>query len=53
MTSKTVAESLIDLGVAKSHSRPKTSNDNPYVEASFKTCTTAEPPPSGTGAPQS
>lgn len=37
MTSKTVAELLIDLGVAKSHSRPKTSNDNPHVEASFKT----------------
>ncbi|SNT64119.1 Transposase InsO and inactivated derivatives [Streptosporangium subroseum] len=37
MTSKTVAELLIDLGVAKSHSRPKTSNDNPHIEASFKT----------------
>ncbi|TMR08066.1 IS3 family transposase, partial [Nonomuraea zeae] len=37
MKSKTVAELLIDLGVAKSHSRPKTSNDNPHVEASFKT----------------
>ncbi|WP_433432976.1 IS3 family transposase [Nonomuraea sp. CA-141351] len=37
MTSKTVAELLIDLGVAKSHSRPKTSNDNSHVEASFKT----------------
>ncbi|MGP4103473.1 transposase, partial [Nonomuraea sp. KM90] len=35
MTSKTVAELLIDLGVAKSHSRPKTSNDNPHVEASL------------------
>ncbi|MGP3963168.1 transposase, partial [Nonomuraea sp. 3N208] len=37
MKSKTVAELLIDLGVAKSHSRPKTSNDNPHVEASYKT----------------
>ncbi|WP_307557867.1 IS3 family transposase [Streptosporangium lutulentum] len=37
MKSKTVAELLIDLGVAKSHSRPKTSNDNPHIEASFKT----------------
>ncbi|WP_404823970.1 IS3 family transposase [Nonomuraea gerenzanensis] len=37
MTSKTLAELLIDLGVAKSHSRPRTSNDNPHVEASFKT----------------
>lgn len=38
MTCKTVAELLIDLGVAKSHSRPKTSNDNPHVEASLKYC---------------
>ena len=30
MTSKTVAELLIDLGVARSHSRPSVSNDNPY-----------------------
>ena len=37
MRSKTVAELLDDLGVAKSHSRPRTSNDNPYSEAHFKT----------------
>ena len=37
MTSKTVAELLINLGVAKTHSRPYTSNDNPYSEAQFKT----------------
>ena len=37
MTSTTVAELLIDLGVAKSHSRPHTSNDNPYSESHFKT----------------
>lgn len=37
MTSKTVAELLLDLGVAKSHSRPRISNDNPYSEAQFKT----------------
>lgn len=36
MMSKPVAELLIDLGVGKSRSRPKTSNDNPHVEASFK-----------------
>jgi putative transposase len=29
MTSKTVAQLLSDLGVAKSHSRPRVSNDNP------------------------
>lgn len=37
MRSKTVAELLDDLGVAKSHSRPRTSNDNPFSEAQFKT----------------
>lgn len=37
MTSATVADLLIDLGVAKSHSRPHTSNDNPFSESHFKT----------------
>lgn len=37
MTSKTVAELLMDLGVARSHSRPHVSNDNPFSEAAFKT----------------
>lgn len=37
MVSKTVAQLLIDLGVAKTHSRPYTSDDNPYSEAHFKT----------------
>lgn len=37
MTSKPVSELLIDLGVARTHSRPRTSNDNPYSEAQFKT----------------
>jgi len=37
MASKTVAQLLADLGVAKSHSRPRVSNDNPYSEAQFKT----------------
>jgi putative transposase len=37
MTSKTVVQLLADLSVTRSHSRPKTSNDNPYIEASFKT----------------
>ena len=31
------AELLNELGVAKSHSRPRVSNDNPYIEAHFKT----------------
>ncbi len=37
MTSKPVAQLLLDLGVARSHSRPHVSNDNPYSEAAFKT----------------
>jgi putative transposase len=37
MTSKTVSELLVDLGVGRSHSRPRVSNDNPYSEAQFKT----------------
>lgn len=37
MTSKPVAELLIDLNITRSHSRPHVSNDNPYSEANFKT----------------
>lgn len=37
MTSKTVATLLADLGVTRSHSRPRVSNDNPYSESLFKT----------------
>jgi putative transposase len=37
MTSTTIAELLEDLGVTRSLSRPRTSNDNPYSEANFKT----------------
>jgi putative transposase len=37
MASKPVAFLLADLGVTKTHSRPHTSNDNPYSEAAFKT----------------
>lgn len=37
MTSKSVAQLLIDLDVARSHSRPHVSNDNPFSEAAFKT----------------
>ncbi len=36
MASRPVALLLADLGIAKSHSRPHTSNDNPYSEAHFK-----------------
>jgi transposase InsO family protein len=37
MTSKSVTDLREDLTVTRSHSRPKTSNDNPYSEAWFKT----------------
>ena len=37
MIAKSVAQLLIDLDVAKSHSRPHVSDDNPYSEAQFKT----------------
>lgn len=37
MTSKPVAQLLVDLGVDRSHSRPRVSNDNPFSESQFKT----------------
>ncbi len=37
MTSNSVAGLLAELGVARSHSRPKVSNDNPYSGSWFKT----------------
>jgi len=37
MRSKLVAQLLADMGITKTHSRPHTSNDNPYSEAQFKT----------------
>jgi putative transposase len=37
MKSQTVETLLLKLGVAKSHSRPHVSNDNPFSEAAFKT----------------
>ena len=37
MTSKPVAFLLADLGITKTHSRPHTSNDNPFSESQFKT----------------
>ena len=37
MKSKAVAFLLADLGVTKTHSRPYTSDDNPFSEAQFKT----------------
>jgi putative transposase len=37
MTARPLSELLAALGIARSHSRPRVSNDNPYSEAQFKT----------------
>lgn len=37
MTAHSFAELLSELGVERSHSRPRTSNDNAYSESQFKT----------------
>ena len=37
MRSKTLGQTLADLGVEQSFSRPHTSNDNPFSESQFKT----------------
>jgi putative transposase len=37
MIAQPVAHLLADLGITKSHSRPHTSNDNPFIESHFRT----------------
>jgi putative transposase len=37
MTSKPVSVLLADLGITRSHSRPRVSDDNPFSEAQFRT----------------
>jgi putative transposase len=37
MRAKTFAQTLADLGVTKTHSRPHVSDDNPFSESQFKT----------------
>jgi putative transposase len=49
MTSKPVAMLLADLGITRSHSRPRVSNDNPYSEAQFRTLKYCPAFPSGSG----
>ena len=36
-TSKTLTQMMIDLGIKRSHSRPRVSNDNPFSESNFHT----------------
>lgn len=50
MTSKPVAQLLLDLGVDRSHSRPRVSNDNPFSEAAFKTLKYAPASPEAFGS---
>ena len=52
MTSKSLALLLADLGVTKTHSRPYTSNDNPFSEAHFKTLKYRPEFPERFGSPQ-
>lgn len=37
MTGRPLSQMLLDLGITRSHSRPHTSDDNPFSEAQFKT----------------
>ena len=37
MKGKPLSQLLVDLGITQSHSRPHTSDDNPFSEAQFKT----------------
>jgi len=52
MLSKPMAFLLADLGVTKTHSRPYTSNDNPFSEAQFKTMKYRPDYPTHFGCPQ-
>ena len=45
MTSKPVAQLLVDLGVARSHSRPHVSNDNPTARPGSRPSSTARRSP--------
>lgn len=50
MTAKTVSQMMADLGIVKTHSRPYTSNDNPFSESQFRTLKYCpEFPPEGFG----
>ena len=47
MKGETLLETLYRLGIATSYNRPRTSNDNPYSEALFRTCKYRPNYPSG------
>ena len=52
MRSKPVAFLLADLGITKTHSRPYTSNDNPYSESHFRTMKYRPDFPTASAAPR-
>jgi putative transposase len=52
MTSKTVAQLLADLGVDKTHARPRVSDDNPFSESQFKTLKYSPGFPDRFGSPE-
>lgn len=52
MTAKSTALLYADLGIIKSHSRPYTSNDNPYSEANFRTIKYRPEMPDQLGSPE-
>ena len=52
MTSITLAQKLADLGIERSLSRPRVSNDNPFSEAHFKTAKYHPSFPRRFGAPE-
>lgn len=52
MTSHTLAELFVDLGVLQSFSRPRVSNDNCYSEAQFKTVKYSSGYPQRFGSPE-
>jgi transposase InsO family protein len=47
MKGETLLQTLYRLGIATSYNRPRTSNDNPYSEALFRTCKYRPDYPSG------
>jgi len=52
MTSKTVAQLLADLGVDKTHARPRVSDDNPFSESQFRTLKYSPGFPDRFGSPE-
>nr|WP_078662146.1 DDE-type integrase/transposase/recombinase [Streptomyces caelestis] len=52
MVAQNVTQMMAGLGVTKSHSRPETSNDNPYSESQYKTLKYRHDFPGRFGSPE-